>query len=118
LIVGIPGENGYAGAIQVITVVVSTAGQAEQFWNQDGYMIQDVAEQGDGFGASLSVGDFDGNGRQDLAIGVPGENYGAGGVNVLFGVGSGLSWPNNQLLMQGSQKVLDSANNWDNYGWL
>ena len=45
------------------------------------------------FGAALAAGDFDGDGRDDLAVGVPGESVGAvddaGAVNVLYGTASG-----------------------------
>jgi FG-GAP repeat len=38
------------------------------------------AEAGDRFGAALAVDDYNGDGRGDLAIGVPGENSRSGGV--------------------------------------
>ncbi|MBP9144333.1 MAG: VCBS repeat-containing protein [Thermoanaerobaculia bacterium] len=50
------------------------------------------ARAGDDFGAALAIGDFDGDGTGDLAIGAPGRDLGAGGtleeagaVQVLFG---------------------------------
>jgi hypothetical protein len=56
-----------------------------------------AAETGDRFGASLAVGDFDRNGRADLAIGAPNEDIGstadAGVVSVLSAFGSGLLDP-------------------------
>jgi hypothetical protein len=49
-----------------------------------------VAADYDEFGVALATGDFDGNGSDDLAIGVPGENSGsisdAGAVQVLYGL--------------------------------
>ncbi|MGP3930333.1 FG-GAP and VCBS repeat-containing protein [Nonomuraea sp. KM88] len=74
--------------------------------------IHGVAEKWDGFGASLATGDFNGDGKDDLAIGVPGEglsanqramDYGDGTVDVLYGSRRGLrtdrteAWSQNTL---------------------
>lgn len=52
-------------------------------------------ERGDFFGFSLAVGDFDGNGRDDLAIGVPFESVnnirGAGRINIIYSDNRGLN---------------------------
>ena len=52
------------------------------------------AENEDAFGACLGAGDFDGNGREDLAIGSPGETIGtedaAGAANVLYATSGGV----------------------------
>jgi hypothetical protein len=54
-----------------------------------------VPEAGDRFGAALALGDIDGDGRADLAIGAPGESVGgrdrAGVVAVVPGSPSGPS---------------------------
>jgi hypothetical protein len=69
---------------------LGTAGN--QLWSQDPDAIAGVPEEGDTFGSSLGAGDFDGDGRDDLAIASPGETLGedvsAGRVNVLYGVGA------------------------------
>jgi hypothetical protein len=56
--------------------------------------VAGVRESGDWFGSSLAVGDFDGDGFADLAIGASGEDIGsrknAGGVHILYGSESGL----------------------------
>jgi len=63
----------------------------------------------DFFGAELAAGDFDGDGREDLAIGIPfrdvafggGTVDDAGAVLVLYGSGIGLGFAEHQLLHQG-----------------
>jgi hypothetical protein len=61
-------------------------------------------EPGDHFGSSLMVGDFDGNGFDDLAIGIPDEDIqdltDLGVVAVIFGSASGLTTRGNQLISQ------------------
>lgn len=66
--------------------------------------------------------DFNGDGKADLAIGVPGEGFGnlysSGAVNVLYGGPSGLqtSSPADQFWHQNSPGVEDAAENEDNFG--
>jgi FG-GAP repeat len=64
-------------------------------------------------GGSVSVmGDFDHNGRNDLAIGVPSEDLagaGAGAVEVLYGRSGGLSAASSQIWKQGDLSLTDEA---------
>ncbi|GAB3433004.1 FG-GAP repeat protein [Flindersiella endophytica] len=53
--------------------------------------VSDSSEQDDLFGAALSVGDANGDGADDLAVGVPGENSNAGALHVFVGGASGLT---------------------------
>jgi phosphodiesterase/alkaline phosphatase D-like protein len=52
------------------------------------------AQEGDRFGAALVTGDFNGDGRTDLAVGIPGKKIGnadnAGVAGVLYGSAAGL----------------------------
>ncbi len=98
LAVGVPGEDlGLKVDAGSVNVLYGTRGGLRvtdnQSWSQKG-RVNGVAERGDRFGASLAAGDFDGNGRDDLAIGVPNEDVGsiknAGSVNVLYGSRGGL----------------------------
>jgi len=113
LAIGVPGENvGWidgvgpivdAGAVTVIygsSVGLSYYNEiGSQFWNQDFPGVEDFAEQGDNFGRSLVAGDFNNDGRDDLAVGVPLEDFysangsveDAGGVNVIYGSSNGLT---------------------------
>ena len=99
LAVGVPGED-VGSKVEAGSVNVLYSGpnglrkSGNRSWTQKG-AVNGAVERGDGFGTALAAGDFDGNGKDDLAIGVPGEDIGsktdAGSVNVLYGRGSGLS---------------------------
>src|SRR5262249_30240631 len=77
------------------------------------------SEPSDHFGASLAVGDFNGDGYADLAVGVPEEDVkaqNAGAVQILYGSRSGLSANNNQFWYQGKIALLESdAEDWFGY---
>ncbi|MFB7913502.1 FG-GAP repeat protein [Streptomyces sp. NPDC056061] len=81
----------------MITYVPGSAtgprGDRAQVFNQDSAGVPGVAEHSDGFGFSVSIGDVNGDGYGDIAVGVPGEDLGttknAGSVLVLPGTASG-----------------------------
>ena len=64
--------------------------------------------------------DFNGDGFDDLAVGVPGEDIGtinsAGAVNVIYGSSGGLSCGGNQFWHQDSSGILDTAEASDQFG--
>ena len=113
-----------AGAVQVSfgSLGAGLAINRGQRWDQDRPGILDFAESGDQFGFSLAAGDFDGDGRDDLAIGVPGESIGAAGsaegaVNVLYSsTGFALTRTGNQFWHQNTSGVLDVAETGDRFG--
>jgi FG-GAP repeat len=123
LAIGVPGENNDAGAVNVIygsgAGLHALLSPSNQFWTQSTADVNDVSETFDGFGSSLTSGDFNGDGRDDLAIGVQGEDDGAGGVNVLYGSSSGLSATSprpDQFWKQSTTDVNDVSETGDSFG--
>lgn len=109
LAIGVPGEgvgpNSQAGVVQILynTGTVTGISQVpgsphpgnswieDQVWDEDEGGIPGVSKQDDRMGSSLASGDFDGDGVEDLAIGLPTEllytNNRSGSVRVLYGFG-------------------------------
>jgi len=125
LAVGVFGENlaaaGNGGAVNVLYGTASgLTGTSSQFLTQDSPGVPGGAEPGDSFGETLAVGDFDGDGFADLAVGVTLEDLGAivdaGAVNVLYGSASRLIGTGGQLFTQDSPGVVNSAEGEDAFG--
>jgi hypothetical protein len=92
LIVGIQGHDISAalidaGAVMLISDIDGVAFNA--LFTQDSDGVPGVAEAGDTFGSALAVGDFDGDGTDELAVGTNGEDLqnpdvsAVGSVNIL-----------------------------------
>jgi FG-GAP repeat len=120
LVVGVPGEDlgGAADAGVVDVIYGSESGLADGTREQ---LTQAVPEPGDGFGAAVATGDFNGDIFTDLAVGVPGENVGAiadaGAVEVFYGAGGGgLPSVGDQLLRQGAAGMAGTAEAGDRFG--
>lgn len=83
---------------------------------QDTPGVPGTAEAGDAFGSSVFLGDVDGDGFKDLAIGAPGENLGAGSVTVLRGTASGLTTQGATSYTQNTAGVPGTAEKGDRFG--
>lgn len=125
LAVGTPGETvgafGFAGAVSILYGSASgLAAAGSQQWNEDSANVEGSAAEGDFFGWSVASGNFNGDGFDDLVIGVPGESVSgkgfAGSVNVLYGSASGLSAAGDQRWHQNSSGVNDSVQFADQFG--
>jgi unsaturated chondroitin disaccharide hydrolase len=121
LAIGAPDEDsGSTGDAGVVNVLYGASGgvspaRARQFGQGS---AAGAAEPGDRFGAALAVGNFDGLGQRDLAIGAPGEDSGttadAGFVNVLYSASAGLGSARAQQFSQGG--AAGSTESGDHFG--
>lgn len=66
------------------------ASARSQLIDQNDLPIDEQAEDGDRFGYALAAGDFNNDGRDDLAIGAPGDEHDAGSIFLVFGSDDGI----------------------------
>ena len=105
-----------AGAVNVL--YGSAAGlnaDGNQLWHEDVAGVPGAAESGDHFGRALAAGDFDGDGTDDLAVGVSRKAPG-GAVVTLYGSPGGLGTVGAQAWSQGSPGVPGTAERPDQFG--
>jgi len=137
LAVGAPGDRddrGYASGS--VTVHYGSAGglraSGSQRWSKASPGVPGSPSAGntaagnlnDGFGSALAIGDFNGDGFGDLAVGAPGSRVGfgagtvqdAGTVTVLFGSASRLSAAGSRQLTEASPGVPANPANDDRFG--
>lgn len=134
LAIGIPGEGlnnnaiPFGGGVQILrgSIFGLVATGNNLFWSQDTDGIVGEPEPGDRFGDSLAAGDFNGDGYDDLAIGIPVEDIeaasadDAGAVNIIYGSVNGLSaagGPGNEILHQDISYMADFAETGDRFGF-
>ena len=124
LAIGVHNESvgAVAGAGMVHVLLGSGAGLTSvgsQLWSQDSGNVLDFVEAGDEFGRALATGDFNQDGFDDLAIGVPSEDLlvaGAGSVNMLLGSAAGLTDVGNDAWHQEMPGIEDTAEADDRFG--
>lgn len=115
LAVGLPGGSvgGLAGAGAVVIVYSSVNGSfvglnsaGSQIWNEG--TVGGGVQINNAFGSALAAGDFNDDGKADLAIGIPNESHSgyinAGQVDIIYGSSSGLSTASHaaQFIHQGN----------------
>lgn len=126
LAIGTPDESigtaDEAGSVQVVLgSATGLTGGSSETWTQHNPLIPGAAEVGDRFGWSVSLGDIDGDGHDDLVIGAPYEDIDtivdAGSVTVLYGRGTGITTTGAQAWSQSSPGIAGGAEPKDDFGY-
>jgi hypothetical protein len=98
----------------------------DEQWTQNSFGVPDLAEASDRFGYALASGDFNDDGFDDLAVGVPGEDVlvnlmgvaiDAGIVNVIYGSHTGLTGSGAQAWSQNSPGIADACDSNESFGF-
>ena len=109
-----------AGAVHVLYGSADgLTADRSQVWRQDSPGLPDRPEPRDQLGRSLTAGDFDADGFDDLVIGVPYEGRRAfrmGIVHVLHGSHAGLTAEGTQVWHQDSPGIAERAQMRDQFG--
>ncbi|MFE9684087.1 FG-GAP and VCBS repeat-containing protein [Streptomyces sp. NPDC006285] len=91
-----------------------------QIFDQDLPGFPGVEEEGDGIGSTVSIGDVNGDGFGDIALGLPGEDigdvYDAGSVALVPGSASGVTGAGTQTFHQDTAGVPGVAEADDQFG--
>jgi len=116
LLVGVPGEavggRERAGALHVLRGSPGgvSAGK-DEYWHRGSDGVRGKPRAGDEFGSWLAVGDFDSDGRADVAA-----TAGRNAVQVLRGARRGLTSAGDRVLSQSSRGVPGSTDKRDRWG--
>jgi hypothetical protein len=109
-----------AGAVRIVEGSESGLRPSAATMTQNTSGISGAPERGDRFGSALAVGDFDGDGFDDLAIGVKGEDtrgvIDAGAVQVVYGSSAGLDPKGVRLIHANTRGVPGRSEPGDRFG--
>ena len=122
LAIGIPGERRDQGAVQVLmgSWLVGLTGRNNLLLAQGTGGLPDDAEQGDRFGSTLASGDFNRDGFDDLAVGVPDESFPGvdrgGAVQIVNGSLDGLRVDRSLVITQDTDLIQEQAESGEWFG--
>jgi len=126
LAIGAPGEDiGSIVNAGCVTVLYGSwlglRGTGAKSIHQNSSGIYGVSEAYDRMGSSLAAGDFNNDGADDLAIGVPGEDlynkFNPGMIHVIKGSSNGLTSSGNKTYHQNSSGVPGVCEDFDSFGY-
>ena len=116
---GISGQS-EAGAIQVIYGSSGGLSTQDEVFHQNRAGMAGTLNSHEHFGYAVATGDFDNDGFDDVAVGIPLDKDEAdfsGSVQILYGSASGLSTGQNQLINQNSPSIVNSSEADDHFGY-
>jgi hypothetical protein len=92
--------------IQPVSQAILTS-SGDQMWHLESSGVEGVRQNYDYFGSSVSAGDFNGDGCEDLAIGIPdnGLTSAGGRVSVLYGSTNRITSADSQIWSQDSDDI-------------
>jgi hypothetical protein len=126
LAIGVPEEDigalKDAGLVHVLRGSPSgLSGSGSSMWTQNSTGLGDSVEAGDGFGASLAIGNIGGTSFGDLVVGVPGEDLGvaanAGVIQTIPGSAGGPTGTGSQTFSQATNGIADEPETGDEFGY-
>jgi Zn-dependent metalloprotease len=121
LAVGVDGYSSGKGGVGVLKgSALGLTSTGMQWFTQDTAGVPGAGENNDHFGRSLATGDFNGDSRADLAVGVPNEAIGslinAGSLVVLPGAAAGLTATGSKAFDQNTSGVPGAVEAGDLFG--
>lgn len=120
LVIGSPGEDNGPQDAGWVSVTYGgsaglSAGSTEVYaWGQGTF--QGTANTDEALGSSLSMGDFDGDGFDDIVAGAPGDDNGTGGAFVVPGTATGIDRLGSVRWWQGSPGITGAVEAGDAFG--
>lgn len=123
LAIGVPYESenlDLAGAVHVVFGSIYGVTSYNSLFFDENFGGVNTADYNDNFGEALAIGDFNGDGHFDLAVGIPDKTVNtissAGMVQIFYGDDSGLSGTGVQIWSRSTSLIVGIAESGDHFG--